>query len=171
MGIKPFVEEHFVGGTVYQAYLDPFCYHRWHSPVSGTIVKSYKLGGTYFIDSPGFQLAGEPKSSNNFNDSQPMLSVVSVRQVFIIKLNDQSNRYIAVIEIGMCEISSCQPTVIEGQAVKKGDQLGYFQFGGSSYAIIFDKKLSLNFNPDIRLTDTKGDIRLHKVNSWLATFS
>ena len=54
MGIKPFVEEHFVGGTVYQAYLDPFCYHRWHSPVSGTIDKSYKLGGTYFIDSPGF---------------------------------------------------------------------------------------------------------------------
>lgn len=29
----------FDGGTVYQAFLSSFSYHRWHSPVSGRIVK------------------------------------------------------------------------------------------------------------------------------------
>jgi len=33
-----FVDE-FVDGTVYQAFLSPENYHRWHSPVSGTIKK------------------------------------------------------------------------------------------------------------------------------------
>jgi len=52
MHIKDLIDSHFVGGTVYQAYLDPWCYHRWHSPVSGTLVKSFKLGGTYFLCNP-----------------------------------------------------------------------------------------------------------------------
>ena len=30
--------EEFVGGTVYQAFLSATNYHRWHSPVTGTIV-------------------------------------------------------------------------------------------------------------------------------------
>ena len=32
--------EHFVGGTVYQAFLSALSYHRWHAPVSGKIVKA-----------------------------------------------------------------------------------------------------------------------------------
>jgi len=55
--------------------------------------------------------------------------------------------------------------------VQKGDQLGYFQFGGSSHAIIFDKKLNLAFNPEIRSLDKDGKTLKQKVNSWLATFS
>ena len=27
----------FVGGTVYQAYLSVYNYHRWHAPISGVI--------------------------------------------------------------------------------------------------------------------------------------
>ena len=34
------VAEQFVGGTIYQAFLSALSYHRWHSPVSGTIVKA-----------------------------------------------------------------------------------------------------------------------------------
>lgn len=29
--------EHFVGGTIYQAFLSALSYHRWHAPVSGTV--------------------------------------------------------------------------------------------------------------------------------------
>ncbi|KAF7344083.1 PSDC domain-containing protein [Mycena venus] len=38
----------FMGGTVYQAILSSYYYHRWHSPVNGTIVKAYVVEGTYF---------------------------------------------------------------------------------------------------------------------------
>lgn len=31
----------FEGGTVFQAFLDAFAYHHWHSPVDGTIADIY----------------------------------------------------------------------------------------------------------------------------------
>ena len=58
-GMKDLVDKHLVGGTVYQAYLDPWCYHRWHSPVDGTIIRSYKLEGTYFLDNPSLKPVSE----------------------------------------------------------------------------------------------------------------
>ena len=33
--------EELVGGTVYQAFLSAFNYHRWHSPVAGAIVRAF----------------------------------------------------------------------------------------------------------------------------------
>jgi len=37
MNIKHLVDESFVGGTVYQGFLSPWCYHQWHSPVDGIV--------------------------------------------------------------------------------------------------------------------------------------
>ena len=73
-------------------------------------MKSYKLDGTYYLDKPG----AFRNSDSSYIDSQPMLSIVSVRQVYIIKLKD-SDLHVAVIEIGMAEVSSCNTTVIEGE--------------------------------------------------------
>ena len=43
----------------------------------------------------------------------------------------------AVLFVGMAEVSSNEITVYEGQHVKKGDQLGMFHYGGSTHALIF----------------------------------
>lgn len=72
-----------------------------------------------------------------------MLSVVNTRHIFIIRLDDGSGRLVAVIEIGMGEVSGCQPTAVQTQFIKKGEELGYFAFGGSSYAMVFDKGFDL----------------------------
>ncbi len=40
----------FEGGTVYQAFLSALSYHRWHSPVSGTIRKVRIVNGTYYLE-------------------------------------------------------------------------------------------------------------------------
>ena len=37
--------DQFVGGTIYQAFLSATNYHRWHSPVAGTIVRGRRPGG------------------------------------------------------------------------------------------------------------------------------
>ena len=42
--------DQFVGGTVYQAFLSATNYHRWHSPVAGTIVRAFVEEGTYYVD-------------------------------------------------------------------------------------------------------------------------
>lgn len=97
MGLNDLVDEHFVGGTVYQAFLDPWCCHRWYSPISGTILMSYSLPGTYYLANPLLKMLTEYKGRRSYLDSQPMLSSASVRHIFIIRLNDGSNRLIGLI--------------------------------------------------------------------------
>lgn len=43
----------FEGGTIYQAYLNPWTYHRWQAPVDGVIVDIYPIEGCYFLQNPG----------------------------------------------------------------------------------------------------------------------
>lgn len=104
-----------------------------------------------------------------------MLSVVNNRHIFIIQLDDGSGRLVAMVEIGMGEVSGCQPTAVQTQFVRKGDELGYFAFGGSSYAMVFDKRFDLKFNEEVFVLDRKDrrgqpQPHLQKVNSLLCTF-
>jgi len=46
---------------------------------------------------------------------------------------------VAFVPVGMSEVSSCviDPTVTAGRHVDKGDDLGYFQFAGSTHCLVF----------------------------------
>lgn len=48
---KEYVDQ-FVSGTVYQAFLSAISYHRWHSPINGTVVRTELIPGTYYAESP-----------------------------------------------------------------------------------------------------------------------
>jgi phosphatidylserine decarboxylase len=45
----------------------------------------------------------------------------------------------AFVAVGMSEVSSCviDPDVQAGYHLAKGDELGYFQFGGSTHCLVF----------------------------------
>ena len=141
-----YFKDNFVGGTVYQGFLNPWCYHRWRAPVSGVIEKCYSTGNTYFVGNPSLS----PNLAEAYIASQPLLSMISARQIYVIKADNPKIGRISVIEIGMVEVSGIKNLVKEGQRINKGDLLGYFRFGGSSHAIIFDNKISnLRFNDSI----------------------
>ncbi len=116
MGVRKLVEENFVGGTVYQGFLSPWCYHWWHTPVSGTILHSYLLSGTYFLQNPNYNLS----ATNNYDNSQAFLSCVSARHVLIIDTQDKRVGLVALVWIGMVEVSSCISIVNVGDKVEKG---------------------------------------------------
>ncbi len=132
---------HFIGGTIYQAYLSPFSYHRWHSPVSGRIAKAYVKDGTYYSEaaSEGFDPAGP-------NDSQGYITAVATRALIFIEADNPDIGLMCVLPVGMAEVSTCQMTVYEGQHVRKGDQLGMFHFGGSTHCLIFRPGVNLEFD-------------------------
>ena len=131
----------FAGGTVYQAYLSPLCYHRWHSPVNGTITKAYVKDGTYFAEasSHGFDPAGP-------NDSQAYITELATRAILFIQADDPRVGLMCLLAVGMAEVSSCQITVYAGQRVRKGEQLGMFHFGGSTHCLIFRPGVLLEFD-------------------------
>lgn len=126
--------DQFVGGTVYQAFLSALNYHRWHAPVAGTIVRAYLRDGTYFseADSEGVE-AVDPTLSQSY------LAHVAARAIILIKADDPVIGLMAVIPVGMVEVSSCviDPEIVPGYHVNKGDELGYFQFGGSTACLVF----------------------------------
>jgi len=136
----------FAGGTVYQAFLSALSYHRWHSPVNGTIRKAYTVNGTYYLenlDQGFFSSSGpDPAAPNN---SQPFISAVATRAVIFIEADNPAIGLMCVVPVGMAEVSSCQITVQPGDHVNKGDQLGMFHFGGSTHCLVFRPGVNLVF--------------------------
>ena len=59
--------QEFIGGTIYQAFLSAESYHRWHSPVAGTIRSIHQVEGTYYAEaaSEAFDESG-PNNSKEF---------------------------------------------------------------------------------------------------------
>lgn len=138
----------FVGGTVYQAFLDALSYHRWHSPVSGTVVKAYVEPGTYYSEAQSVQV--NPDGSPNFdpagpNNSQGYIAQVAARAMIFIEADNPAIGLMCVMPVGMAEVSTCDIRVYEGQHVFKGDQLGMFHFGGSTHCLIFGPDVQLDF--------------------------
>jgi phosphatidylserine decarboxylase len=141
--------DEFVGGTVYQAFLNVFNYHRWHSPVTGTIKKAFVKRGTYFseAESEGMDPAGP-------NLSQGYIAHVATRALVFIDCDDPLIGLMCVVLVGMAEVSSCVilPEIKPGHRVEKGDELGYFQYGGSTHCLVFRPGViadfSLNALPD-----------------------
>lgn len=125
---------HFIGGSVYQAYLKATEYHRWHTPVSGRVEKSFTKKGTYFSKSKD---VGE--NYNAPSESQAYLAAVATRHIIVVDTGEEAFGKVACVFVGMAEVSSCVPTVQIGEYVQKGSELGYFQYGGSSVCIIFEK--------------------------------
>jgi len=126
--------DQFVGGTVYQAFLSATNYHRWHSPVSGTIVRAFLQGGTYYSEADS-----EGKDAVEPMNSQSYLAHVAARAVILIEADDPVIGLMAFVPVGMSEVSSCviDPNVAPGYHVVKGEELGYFQYGGSTHCLVF----------------------------------
>lgn len=59
--------------------------------------------------------------------------------MFILDADDPVIGLVAFVPVGMSEVSSCviDPTVTAGRHVDKGDDLGHFQFEGSTHCLVF----------------------------------
>ena len=146
LGNDPFTPQ-FVHGTVYQAYLSALSYHRWHSPVSGTIVRAFKIPGTYYSANyfEGFaNPEGSPDPLPPIN-SQAYTAQVAARAVIFIQADEPDIGLMCFVAIGMCECSSNEVAVAEGQNVKAGEQIGMFHFGGSTHCLLFRKGVDVVF--------------------------
>ena len=145
----------FAGGTVYQAFLSALSYHRWHSPVSGTIRRAFVEDGTYFSE-PLFEAGvGNPAQERDWIDTrgitvaQGYLSALATRAIVLIDADNEQIGMLGCVFIGMDEVSTCEITVKEGQRVEKGEELGMFHFGGSSHCLLFRKGVRVHGFPQV----------------------
>ncbi len=157
--------ERFIGGTVYQAFLSAFSYHRWHSPVNGTVVATRLVDGSYYSARPG----------QGFDDcaprqSQAYITQMATRALIFIEADNPAIGLMCVMPVGMAEISTCEVTVTPGQRVRKGEQLGMFHFGGSTHCLLFGPEVTLDFDlrgqtPGLESTPVPIDSRIATVRT------
>ncbi|KAG6840526.1 hypothetical protein C0991_006164 [Blastosporella zonata] len=130
----------FTGGTVYQAWLSALSYHRWHAPVSGTVVDIDFVPGTYYSSSPVVGMS--PLALRN---SQGYLTAVATRVNIYIESDNPNIGLMCFMAIGMAEVSSCEVTVKKGDRVVQGQETGMFHFGGSTSCLIFRPETKIQF--------------------------
>ena len=135
----------FRGGTLTHIFLDVNDYHRYHFPVSGTVREVRKIpglcagGGVYRYD------AAERKYV--LDCENPGWESIETRGCVILETRDFG--LVAVLPIGMSQICSVNFSegVVPGADVRKGDELGWFLFGGSDYVILFQQ--GVTFTPAV----------------------
>lgn len=124
----------FKGGTVFQTYLNPYNFHRWWVPVNGEVLfDPFIIPGYYFnkIVIPDF--AGATTAS------LPYSIQVNARGLIVFKTEDYG--YVCCLPLGMGEVSTItfDEKMKQGQSVQKGDEMGTFNYGGSSFVVIYQK--------------------------------
>ena len=131
----------FAGGTLTHTFLDVNDYHRYHCPVSGTVVEMNKIPA---MDAAGGITVWDEESGRYVLQSQ-VIGWQAIETRDSIGL-DTDYGLVAIIPVGMSQVSSCNFTegLSVGDKVDKGDELGYFLFGGSDIVMIFQDGVDVN---------------------------
>lgn len=120
--------------------LAPTDYHRFHFPLDGYIENTKKVNGTYYSVSP---LALK---------KNPRIFLENKREYSIIRCDSD----VIMAEVGATMVGSIVQTYKKNSFVQKGDEKGYFKFGGSTVVLIF-KKGSIEIDSDI-LKNSKNNL-------------
>lgn len=128
----------FANGTLTHTFLDVNDYHRYHFPVDGTIKEVRIIQSD---DAVGGYLTWDPKAGKYALDANtPGWQNIETRGCVIIETKQYG--LVALLPIGMSQICSVnfEKNVKAGTAVRKGDMLGCFLFGGSDFVMLFQSK-------------------------------
>ncbi len=133
--------QRYAGGTLLIIRLAPSDYNRFHFPADGRISKSTRINGSYYSVSPyavkkRIQIYWENK-----------------REYSILTTLNAGN--IILCEIGATMVGSIVQNYIPETDVLKGDEKGWFLFGGSTVIVLFEKE-RVKVDPDIIENTVKG---------------
>jgi phosphatidylserine decarboxylase len=142
LGNNPFASQ-FSNGSMAHLDLAGTDYHHFHAPVD-CIVESIE-------QVPG--LAYGQLSLAAFYEA-------SIRTVIILK--SPTMGYIAMVPVGICDISSIQLQIEEKQVLSRGEKIGNFAYGGSTIVLLFEQGKTVTWNQPsgspIKLNQCLGNV-------------
>lgn len=105
--------------------LAPNDYHRYHFPYSGIPSPCHEIGRDYYSVSP---ISLEKKFTKVFTKNK--------RE--ICRLKTAGKGEMLIIPVGATMVGSLNSTFTPDSPVQKGEEMGYFAFGGSTIVLLFD---------------------------------
>ncbi|MFA5205789.1 MAG: phosphatidylserine decarboxylase [Lentisphaeria bacterium] len=112
----------FAAGPAVVARLCPADYHRYHFPVDGRVVASWRVPGVYDSVHPLALALGVPVFRDN------------LRQVAVL---ESAAGLVAFVEVGAFGVARIVQTHAAAE-FRKMDEKGYFGFGGSTVVLLFE---------------------------------
>ncbi len=112
----------FAGGPAWIARLCPVDYHRYHYPDEGRTLESYPMHGQLHSVSP-IALRKRPE-----------ILITNERRVALLETRNFGK--LAFVEIGAMSVGKIEQSWPENRAFGRGDEKGYFLFGGSSAVLL-----------------------------------
>ena len=132
--------EKYLDGTLVIIRLAPFDYHRFHFPVGGSVSHVNRIDGDYYSVNP--------------------LALRKMAEIFCLNKREFtiiSNPLfgdVVMAEVGATMVGSIVQTY-SGNFVKKGDEKGYFKFGGSTVVLLFEIN-KIRIDEDLLINTLKG---------------
>jgi phosphatidylserine decarboxylase len=129
----------FVGGTALSCVLMPSTYHHYHAPVSGSVVEAKIIEDAYYgyDDFPTWAHGGNVGYyGTEFNQFESFK-----RGYFIVDTGKYG--HVALVPVGLNTVSSIVfrekfAHLSKAVPVERGEELGYFLYGGSLFIMVFE---------------------------------
>lgn len=138
----------FEGGQWCHAFLNTNDYHRQHAPVGGKVLEARVIPGTAYLQViadviPGDSVNKKIGMRRTFDaPDDPGYEFIQARGLIVIE--SQIGK-VAILPMGMAQVSSVVVTAEKGVTLQKGEEISYFQFGGSDIVMVFERKSNVNF--------------------------
>ncbi len=127
-------------GSLIIVRLCPTDYHRYHFPVSGELLLETQLDGDYYSVSP----------------------IALKKKIELLSLNKRDYTIIETSQFGHVIMAEVAATMVgsmintyANSSVEKGEEKGYFKFGGSTIVLFFEKN-SIKIDRDLLENTIKG---------------
>jgi phosphatidylserine decarboxylase len=125
-------QDAFKSGIYTHSFLNVDDYHRYHVPVAGEIKEVRKIQGRVYMNvirKADGSLGIIDGDTYQYNQERGLI-VIDSPEVGLV----------AVLPIGMSFVSSVNLTPEIGAKLQKGDEFGFFMFGGSDIVMLFQSK-------------------------------
>ena len=128
----------FANGTGAYAFLNTFDYHRQHAPVAGEIFEAKIIEGLVYLQVVAKE---DPKTGKrtvvphrSFKPLKPAHPSKDAQPHAPEDAGDDIG-YVAVLPIGMAQVSSIGLSVKKGDVVSKGQEISWFEFWRVRYSL------------------------------------
>ena len=122
--LDPLLSRRYSNGSMVIARLCPTDYHRFHFPCQGVAGLTRKINGPLFSVNP----IALKKNIHFLTENRRVIT----------SLDSPHFGTILYIEVGATYVGRIHQTYIPGSSVAKGDEKGYFSFGGSCIILLFE---------------------------------
>lgn len=139
----------FVNGLFMHAFLSPTDYHRQHAPIAGTVVEARVIPGQVYLEVIAEPIPNDPDNKHQLKPQRsfdaPDNAGYQFAQARGLIVLETAIGFVAILPIGMCQVSSVILTAEKGITLRKGEEISYFQFGGSDIIVLFEAKSNVSF--------------------------